>query len=120
MNDFLEQALACADRNWYVFPLRPGSKEPATPHGFKDATIQRGEIQAWWASIPEANLGLACGQSGLTVIDIDTYRGGMREWERLKFEAPTRISRTGGGGVHLIYQTPLNVAVKSGNNKLGE
>ncbi len=34
----LDQALAFAGHGWPVFPCQPGSKEPATRHGFRDAT----------------------------------------------------------------------------------
>ena len=33
-----EQALAYARHGWPVFPCQPGGKEPATRHGFLDAT----------------------------------------------------------------------------------
>ena len=43
---------------WYarqghlVFPLKPGSKVPATAHGFKDATMSEHTVRAWWARVP--------------------------------------------------------------------
>ena len=44
----LRRALAYARHGWPVFPCRPGRKEPATPHGFKDATTDPGRITGWW------------------------------------------------------------------------
>src|ERR1022692_3212452 len=33
---------------WPVFPCKPGSKEPDTAHGFKDASTDPDVISAWW------------------------------------------------------------------------
>ena len=46
----LGQALDYARRGWPVFPCRDGSKEPATRHGFKDATTDPGTIRGLVAS----------------------------------------------------------------------
>jgi hypothetical protein len=47
--NFLEAASYYADRGLAVFPLLPQSKVPATPNGFKDATTNADQIQAWWS-----------------------------------------------------------------------
>jgi hypothetical protein len=39
-----EQALAYAAHGWPVFPCQPGGKQPATPHGFHDATTDPDKI----------------------------------------------------------------------------
>jgi Bifunctional DNA primase/polymerase, N-terminal/AAA domain len=72
----LELALGYAARGWHVFPLKPGSKDPATPHGFKDATTDREQIEAWWTATPDANIGIATGAiSGIIVLDPDGPEG---------------------------------------------
>lgn len=53
-----------------MFPLRPGTKLPATPHGFKDATMSEDTVRAWWAREPRYNIGLSTGHL-FDVIDID-------------------------------------------------
>lgn len=75
--DYIRAAL---DRGWWVFPLRPGTKIPATPNGLKDATNDRNRIESYWAQNPDANYGIACGASGLTVIDCDSHGELPGEW----------------------------------------
>lgn len=91
-NPRLAAALACARRGWYVFPLHPGTKRPASPDHAKAhcdrrrdprcrnghvsweerATIDTGRIVAYWSTHPDHNIGIAAGRSGLVVIDCDT------------------------------------------------
>ena len=70
-NELCEFAVVYAQRGWAVFPLKPRSKAPLTPHGFKDASNDAQTIRAWWARWPKANIGIACGASGLVVVDVD-------------------------------------------------
>jgi hypothetical protein len=87
----LAAALTCAERGWHVFPLRPGSKQPAL-HGEdrcprsgpcrdahqgweQRATTDPGRISRCWAHGPY-NIAIACGPAGLVVIDLDTPKGG--------------------------------------------
>jgi hypothetical protein len=67
-------ALWYAQQGWPVFPLLPGTKQPATRHGFKDATTDLDRIKDWWAKHPEANIGLPTGVM-FDVIDIDGPEG---------------------------------------------
>ena len=72
----LGSALAAADAGWRVFPCAPGSKRPALRENWQDlATTDPGRIRAWWARRPY-NVGIACGQSGLVVIDLDVAHDG--------------------------------------------
>jgi hypothetical protein len=72
----LSCALAAADAGWHVFPCAPGSKRPALRENWQDlATTDPGRIHDWWARRPY-NIGIACGQSGLVVIDLDVARDG--------------------------------------------
>jgi hypothetical protein len=70
----IDAALAYAAWGWAVFPLLPGSKTPATRHGFKDGSADTGVINAWWKSMPEANIGLPTGEA-FDVIDVDAPAG---------------------------------------------
>jgi hypothetical protein len=66
-------ALALARRGWPVFPCRPGGKEPATRHGFRDATTDPDQITRWWRQEPSANLAIATGWPGPDVLDVDQH-----------------------------------------------
>lgn len=146
----LAAALAYAARGWYVFPLHtpdrngrcdcrdeacasPG-KHPWTPNGLKAATTHEGQIRAWWSKWPHANIGIACGPSGLTVLDVDPRHGGDAALGELARRAATArgdrlatplveqlvgtlTSATGGGGWHYVYQAPRNgAAIRNKHN----
>jgi hypothetical protein len=68
----LRSALAAAVSGWHVFPCAVGGKRPALRGNWQDlATSSPGQIREWWARAPY-NIGIACGPSGLVVIDLDT------------------------------------------------
>ena len=84
---FLDLALSYVARGWYVFPLQTRGKFPRIPkadggRGFKDATLDLEQVTSWWTKWPNANVGIACGASGLYVVDCDL---GLTSWE--DFEA---------------------------------
>ena len=61
------------ERGWSVLPLQAKSKIPATrlvPKGYLSASSDPAKIERWFAD-ESLNLGVACIQSGLVVIDID-------------------------------------------------
>lgn len=60
---FLEIALACVARGWYVHPLKPGDKFPITKHGKNDATLDEGQVREWWTRWPTANVGSLASQA---------------------------------------------------------
>jgi hypothetical protein len=67
----LRSALAAALHGWHVFPCAPGGKRPALRGNWQDlATTSRDQIRDWWTRAPY-NIGVACGPSGLVVIDLD-------------------------------------------------
>lgn len=122
---FLDRALAYAARGWWVFPLKPVTKQPITKHGFKDATNDPKAIRAWWTKTPRANIGLDCGRSGLLVIDVDGDEGletlGDLEASRglvyhtLTSHTPGKAGK--GAGLHLIFNMPAGAPI--GNKKIG-
>ncbi|MGW3347770.1 bifunctional DNA primase/polymerase [Nonomuraea rubra] len=133
-------ALAATARGWYVFPLAPGGKEP--PRGFtrweERATIQPDIIRATWRK--PYNVGVACGPSGLVVIDLDRPKPGHTpppELERSGIrdgadvfaalcadhgqEPPleTFQVRTRRGGLHLYYSAPVGMTLTNTQGALG-
>ena len=71
----LSFALAAADAGWHVFPCAPGAKRPALRENWQDlATTDRRHPQL--VARRPYNVGIACGQSGLVVIDLDVAREG--------------------------------------------
>ena len=68
--NMLNAALRYVGWGWPVFPLKPGTKEPDTPHGFKDASVDAFRVQRYWQRHPDANIGVPTGAQ-FDVIDVD-------------------------------------------------
>jgi len=115
---FLEIALPCLARGWWVFPLQPRSKLPFKgSRGFKDATLDRAQVEAWGRAAPDANCGIATGPSGLVVLDLDGPEGQAllrklsetrKDLEKCGTFVPRTLTvKTGRpGGFHLYYAAP--------------
>ena len=100
--DILTHALAYARHGWPVFPCKPGSKEPATRHGFRDATTDPAQIREWWQRQPAANLAIATGAPGPDVLDVDRH-----DYESNGFPAYNKLKRQGVlSGAAAIIATP--------------
>ena len=112
---------AC-ELGWAVFPLQPRGKDPAwsasemkdaagdsiCKGGFYRASSHPEQICSWWDELPDANIGLWPGPSGLLVIDVDGPDA-EAEAERLNLPAlAMRISISGraDGGRHLYFPRP--------------
>lgn len=119
-----EYALKYAACGFAVFPLKPRTKIPATPNGFKDATTDMNQVTAWWDADPNYNIGIATGSmsGGLVVIDLDVdddkgkdgYRV-LREWENEHGKLPDTVQAiTGRGGYHLYYMSADQLKNKTG------
>ncbi|MGI8815341.1 MAG: bifunctional DNA primase/polymerase [Pseudonocardia sp.] len=63
--------LACAERGWYLFPVRPGDKRPAIAGWQHRASADPDRLLEFFRAHPGFNAGIACGPSGLLVIDAD-------------------------------------------------
>lgn len=73
VNPALDNARWFAKQGAPVHPLKPGTKTPATPRGFHDATTDPDTIDRWARQFPGANWGMANGH--LDVIDLDGDKG---------------------------------------------
>ena len=100
-NALVEAALTYAELGYAVFPCVRGGKEPLTQHGFRDATTDAAKIEAWWATHPDANVGLAT--AGLLVVDVD---GDKNPWPGARDISPGAVSLTPRGGLHYFYRQP--------------
>ena len=149
----LTAALAAAGRGWHVIPLRPDSKRPAFPdhtaehctgtdpwcrtghRGWEPrATTDPSRIRRAWSSRPYG-IGVACGPSGLLVVDLDQPKPGdtppphwvlqgvadgsdvlavLAERAERPFPGDTYSVRTGRGGTHLYFTR--RAAVRLGNS----
>jgi DNA polymerase-1 len=156
--DLRTAARWCTGRGWYVFPLRPGDKRPAFPdhkaencagtdlrcrsghQGWEPrATTDPGRIGRAWARTPY-NIGIACGPSGLLVIDLDKPKPGevppprwalpgvtdgadvlavLCEQHSQPFPAETFIVRTRRGGLHLYFAAPPGVRLGNTTGRNG-
>ena len=68
--------LDLAARGWAVFPVLPASKRPAITAWPDRATTDPDRIGRYFAAHLEQNAGVACGPSGLLVVDCDTPKPG--------------------------------------------
>lgn len=108
----------------YCTCRKPGcssiGKHPRTKNGVKDASTDIGQIEEWFSSGKNLNIGIATGgKQGLLVIDVDPRNGGEASEEELLRRYPylkdTLIVETGGGGRHYYLVAPRlqGVAVRS-------
>lgn len=94
----------------YIFPCAPGSKDPATPNGWKDASRDPEKIAEWLRINPDFNWGVACGMSGMFVFDVDP--AGIDYWNKLlERDAAVKSAvdaafqvRTPKGGLHVYFK----------------
>jgi Bifunctional DNA primase/polymerase, N-terminal len=105
----LDAALRFARRGWPVFPCKPGSKEPATSHGFHDASTDTRRVEHFWSRRPGMNVAVATGGSGPDVLDVDVAHGRLG-YQSLNVAiraglvpSPMGSIRTPSGGIHLFY-----------------
>lgn len=122
VNPLLGGALGCACRGWFVHPLVPGGIKPLLDDWQNRATVDTDQVRAWWARWPYANVGVACGPSGLVAIRLDA-KNGLEAWEDLKAQhgfsdEATPVCLIPDGGKLLIWV--CDRAIPSSSDELGE
>ena len=102
----LSAALVLAERGIPAFPCL-GTKAPATPHGFKDASYDPAAVRNIWRHHPGRLVGVPTGGiSGIDVLDIDPRHGGDKWLEAVRDRLPaTRTHATRSGGYHLLFRS---------------
>jgi hypothetical protein len=137
----LRSALAATARGWHVFPCAPGGKRPALRGNWQGlATTSADQVRDWWGRAPY-NVGIACGPSGLVVIDLDLPRGegaldaedegalfplsGADRLSRLakkhgeRYPAGTYAVDTPSGGCHLYFAAAGQARARNSAGGLG-
>ncbi|MEE6260191.1 bifunctional DNA primase/polymerase [Plantactinospora sonchi] len=118
MLDLLTTARAHAVRGWRIFPLRPDDKRPAVKDWESRATTDPDRIERCWSAGPYG-IGIACGPSGLLVVDLDVSKvpsgpdgadtfGTVADQHGDPHVWQTYTVRTGRGGLHLYYRHPAS------------
>lgn len=129
--DNLDLAIQLAAQGWRVFPCRekpgtpyknkkgetitPEEKSPYTAGSYFDAVTDFDAVYRLWKRYPNALVGIACGLSGLLVLDFDRHPDkpdGLKTLEKLLHEngetsmpcGPSQ--RTAGGGMHAFFALP--------------
>lgn len=110
--DIYYAALEYAKHGIAVFPLKPGSKRPAIDDWENKATTDPKTIKLWFGNGKPHNIGVACGPSGLTIIDIDEKDGkeGINDFYKATGESAAHAAQqtltviTPSGGMHLYYK----------------
>jgi hypothetical protein len=126
---------------WHVFPCAAGGKRPALRGNWQDlATTSPDQIRDWWARAPY-NIGIACGPSGLVVVDLDLPHDVKADEEadegalfplsgadilsRLarqhgeRYPGGTYIVDTPSGGCHLYFAVSGDARVKNSAGAVG-
>jgi len=106
-----------AEKGLPVFPLHPNAKTPRTSSGYKDATTDVNQIDAWWSLWPDANIGMAT--EGFLVLDVDCKGAAdgyatLMELEAQHGPLPSTLTQaTPSGGKHYIY-TAAGISCRTG------
>lgn len=133
-------AVHMAECGFFVFPLRPGSKVPGVKDWERAATCDPEYVAARWPS-RATGYGIACGPSGLLVLDLDTRKDDtpspeapfdqegvnegadafavlcLMQGQPLRFD--TLQVETGRRGLHLYYRQPEGAHLRNTVGKLG-
>lgn len=100
-------AIAYAQKGWFVLPLKPQSKEPCKflRHGYLDASTDLTKIKKWFAD-DDINIGLGIVQSNLVVLDFDrrniVVNTNWENYRRICVASNTHTVKT-DNGYHFYY-----------------
>jgi hypothetical protein len=138
--ELLDAALGYARCGWRVFPVAAGRKKPPAVRDWETrATTDPARIERAWTA-GAFNIGIACGPSGLVVVDLDQPK--PRETPPPAYRAPgirdggdvlavladandqplpvdTYTVRTGSGGSHLYFTAPPELRLRNSASRLG-
>lgn len=108
MNKMQEAARHLHALGFKTLPIKPGTKEPATAHGVKDATNDNAATDAFYATRP--NYGIGISGEGFVIFDFDVKDGIDGRDAMIGWKLPdTLCQTTPSGGYHMIYRTSEDV-----------
>lgn len=92
-----------------VFPVVKNGKRPAMGKWQDKATTDEAQIEYWDNQFHGPNWGLATGQSGILIIDIDNHGedglANLKKWVEENGKFPfTKVVKTPNSGYHLYYK----------------
>jgi len=118
-----DRARKLAQKGIPVFPVHQEKKSPLVKGGFRVATTDTQQVEAWWQHWPDAGVGVPTGKNSgamrLFVLDVDRRpdKDGFASLEQLGIEIPaTKSHATPSGGRHYLFRDPGGVRCSS--NKL--
>ena len=104
MTSLKEAAIELAEGGYWIFPCKPGTKEPAI-RGYMKAQWTVDQVKRWWNDHPDCNIALVPSLNGLVVLDIDEYKDECN-WDR---EMPDAMEvRSARGGRHFYFEDEGN------------
>jgi hypothetical protein len=102
----IKSAVALGAEGLWSFPCGE-NKQPACPHGFKDAAVNEMALRELWQRHPGSHVGVATGEvSGFDVLDIDRKHNEAVDWllDNRHRIPNTRVHRTRSGGLHYHFR----------------
>jgi hypothetical protein len=101
-----EQLRPWIERGFKILPIVPNGKEAWIKEWPEKASSDPATIEAWESQFPNCNWAVACGASGLVVVDQDNRNGGAASFAKLEEELGlpfTLTVATTSGGYHYYY-----------------
>jgi len=128
-------AVKAAERDWAVFPCRPGDKRPAVSEWEQRACSDPDQVRQFWPSARH-NVGIACGPSALVVLDLDAHGDLPEEWQLPGLHdgrdvlaqlaewagqpwPSTYWVQTPSGGWHLYFRAPEGSQIRNSASLIG-
>ena len=108
MNKMQQAARKLHAMGFKTLPIKPGTKEPATAHGVKDATDDDIASDLFYEQHP--NYGIGISGDGFVIFDFDVKDGLDGRDQLAGWDLPdTLCQTTPSGGYHMIYRTSEEV-----------
>jgi len=121
--DTIDYAKFYISQGWQVLPLVNKDKRPMIPWK-EGGSTDEATVIGWFDMWKNANIGIVTGKkSGIVVLDVDHNHNGEKSlfalMEKYWILPDTPISRTGGGGLHYVFQHP-GIDLSNSAGKIGE